>query len=84
MTWTQDQERRLRELEQERDILISGRGAAVEELLRTIREAGISTNDIDIDNVIVNADAIRDALKPFDSGARVEAPLRVMSAPGRE
>lgn len=70
MTWNQKDEARLRALNEERDSLMTGRSAALQTIVDALDRAQIQVTPSIVSKLIDNADAIRDALAPFDSGVR--------------
>ena len=70
MGWTPRQENRLTELKGELHVLNEQRAGAVSQLEQALRAAGICAADHDVDRITQWADALRDALAPFDSGMR--------------
>ena len=72
--WTREDERRYTELHVRRELVLSERRAAV---ARAVVSAGLANQSATelVDALIQHADAVRDALGPYDSGVR-EAPSK--------
>lgn len=68
VAWRKVDEERLKEIEDERTGLTNRRRAAEQNVAQVLRAAGVE--GFDINDIIASADAIRDALAPFDSGYR--------------
>lgn len=69
--WTQEDERRFNEMAVRRKLVLSKRREAVERAANHADLFGAVTTDNLVDLLIANADMLRDALQPFDSGIRV-------------
>lgn len=76
MAWTQEQERKLTAARGEVERLERQRDAAIAYLQRVLVDAGLLPEGADIALIgaaaLKHADAIRDALLPFDSGVRCQ------------
>lgn len=68
-TWTAADEAALNEMAARREAVMEKRRAAVGAVVDAFYYGGIGSVDI-VDGLIEHADAVRDALKPYDSGAR--------------
>lgn len=69
--WTQEDERRFNEMTVRRSLVLSKKREAVERAAKHANLFGAVTTENLVDLLIANADMLRDALKPFDSGIRV-------------
>ena len=69
MIWTQQDEAKLRAAQATVAELQGRRSEALRGLADALRFAGIKEGSVD--QLIKHADAIRDALEPFDSGVRL-------------
>lgn len=70
-TWNRDDEREFTEMMRRRELVMGRRIEAVQKVARTIWLPNMDEADL-IDRMIACADALRDALEPFDSGVRLE------------
>ena len=70
MAWGNKQEQRRRELQQELAVLDTERSEAMDKLVKVMDAAMVKLTPNGIAALIRDADAIRDALEPFDSGVR--------------
>ena len=77
MTWTRDKERKLQALREELEALGHERAQAVEDVERVAIALGYPQGAQAVEFarlLIANADNLRDALEPFDSGVRPHGP----------
>lgn len=69
--WTQEDERRFNEMAVRRGMVLGKRREAVERAANHANLYGAETTDHLVELLIANADVLRDALHPYDSGVRV-------------
>lgn len=69
--WTQEDERRFNEMAVRRGMVLGSRREAVERAANHANLYGAETTDHLVELLIANADILRDALHPYDSGIRV-------------
>ena len=79
MNWTAKQEKEFQDARERADELSAARTLAAQAAIAKVQEALSGClreygDGLDYSEVILNADAIRDALAPFDSGVRQEKP----------
>lgn len=72
-TWTQRDENLYQELDVRRDKVLTARLAAIATVVGRFNTNTPAIHSALIDDLIHHADAIRDALKPYDSGVRCKS-----------
>ena len=69
--WTKEDERHFNEMAVRRGMVLGKRREAVERAANHANLYGAETTDHLVELLIANADILRDALHPYDSGIRV-------------
>lgn len=72
-TWTRGDEYALQELQARKQRVFAARRRPVESIVSAMLSVRTEDQQFTVDWLISNADIVRDALKPFDSGVRVAA-----------
>lgn len=68
--WSADEERDFNRMSERRARVLAKRRAAVERIVREMNSPIVLGSDAGVDWLIRNAEQLRDALEPYDSGVR--------------